>query len=211
MKLNTNRNSTAALRLPDFLPYRLSVLANTISNTLARSYADRFGVSIPQWRVMAVLGDDPGRSANELVERTRMDKVSVSRAVSGLAADGRVLRRSDPTDRRRSLLRLSASGRSIYEKIVPLARTLHGAGWRPVTQVKATAAVRVERYGVEPMYLTLRNPSKRAVAYQLEIAGRASGKATELLDGAKLTWRGGRLRGRLGPGQVQLVRLARPE
>ncbi|MBW1885341.1 MAG: MarR family transcriptional regulator [Deltaproteobacteria bacterium] len=122
MKLNANGNSTAALRLADFLPYRLSVLANTISNTLARSYADRFGVSIPQWRVMAVLGDDPGRSANELVERTRMDKVSVSRAVSALAADGRVLRRSDPTDRRRSLLRLSASGRSIYEKIVPLAR-----------------------------------------------------------------------------------------
>ena len=122
MKLNANRKRVAVLRLADFLPYRLSVLANTISNTLARSYADRFGVSIPQWRVMAVLGDDPGCSANELVERTRMDKVSVSRAVSGLAAAGRVLRRTDPADRRRSLLRLSASGQSIYEKIVPLAR-----------------------------------------------------------------------------------------
>ncbi len=122
MKLNANRKRVAALRLAEFLPYRLSVLANTISNTLARSYADRFGVSIPQWRVMAVLGDDPGRSANELVECTRMDKVSVSRAVSGLAAAGRILRRTDPADRRRSLLRLSASGQSIYEKIVPLAR-----------------------------------------------------------------------------------------
>jgi DNA-binding MarR family transcriptional regulator len=122
MKLNANRKRVAVLRLADFLPYRLSVLANTISNTLARDYADRFGVSIPQWRVMAVLGDDPGCSANELVERTRMDKVSVSRAVSGLTAAGRVLRRTDPADRRRSVLRLSASGRSIYEKIVPLAR-----------------------------------------------------------------------------------------
>jgi DNA-binding MarR family transcriptional regulator len=122
MKLNANRNRTEALRLAEFLPYRLSVLANMISSTLAHSYADQFGVSIPQWRVMAVLGDDPGLSANELVERTRMDKVSVSRAVSGLASAGRVLRRTDPTDRRRSVLRLSASGRSIYEKIVPLAR-----------------------------------------------------------------------------------------
>ena len=122
MKLNANRRRAAALRLAEFLPYRLSVLANTISNTLARNYADQFGVSIPQWRIMAVLGDDPGRSANELVERTRMDKVSVSRAVSRLTDAGRVLRRTDPADRRRSLLRLSASGRSIYEKIVPLAR-----------------------------------------------------------------------------------------
>jgi len=122
MQLNANRQRTTALSLAEFLPYRLSVLANTISNTLARSYAERFGVSIPQWRVMAVLGDDPGRSANELVERTRMDKVSVSRAVSGLTAAGRVVRRTDPADRRRSVLRLSARGRSIYEKIVPLAR-----------------------------------------------------------------------------------------
>ena len=122
MKLNANRSRGEALRLAEFLPYRLSVLTNTISSTLARSYADRFGVSIPQWRVMAVLGDDPGRSANELVERTRMDKVGVSRAVSALVAAGRVLRRTDPTDRRRAVLRLSASGRSIYKRIVPLAR-----------------------------------------------------------------------------------------
>jgi DNA-binding MarR family transcriptional regulator len=122
MQLNANRQRTTALSLAEFLPYRLSVLANTISNTLARSYAERFGVSIPQWRVMAVLGDDPGRSANELVERTRMDKVSVSRAVSGLTAAGRVVRRTNPADRRRSVLRLSARGRSIYEQIVPLAR-----------------------------------------------------------------------------------------
>ncbi len=122
MKLNANRSRGEALRLDEFLPYRLSVLTNTISSTLARSYADRFGVSIPQWRVMAVLGDDPGRSANDLVERTRMDKVSVSRAVSALVTAGSVLRRTDPADRRRSVLRLSASGRSIYESIVPLAR-----------------------------------------------------------------------------------------
>lgn len=114
--------SAEALRLDDFVPYRLSALTNTISGTLARRYASRFGVSIPQWRVMAVLGESPGRSVNELAARTRMDKVSVSRAVAALVRSGRVLRRSDPADGRRRALRLSARGREIYRQIVPLAQ-----------------------------------------------------------------------------------------
>lgn len=125
MKLKASGAATpreAPLRLDDYLPYRLSVLTNTISNTLARGYADRFGLSVAQWRVLAALGDESAGSANEVVAKTRMDKVTVSRAVAGLVQGGRLLRRRDPEDGRRSLLRLSAKGRAIYERIVPIAR-----------------------------------------------------------------------------------------
>lgn len=109
------------LVLERFLPYRLSVLTNTISRSLARSYQQRFGLSIPQWRVVAVLGRERQLSAGEVAERTVMDKVTVSRAVSALVEQGRVIRSTDPRDRRRSALRLSRQGRGIYRQIVPLA------------------------------------------------------------------------------------------
>jgi len=110
------------MRLDRFLPYRLSVLANTVSRALGESYEERFGLTIPQWRVIAVLGPEAALSASEIAEHSVMDKVTVSRAVARLVDDGRLLRATDPDDRRRSLLRLSRRGRSIYERIIPLAR-----------------------------------------------------------------------------------------
>lgn len=109
------------LELESFLPYRLSVLSNRISQTIARAYSDRFGLSITQWRVMAVLGRYPGLSANELAERTAMDKVAVSRAVNALIAEGLLERAIHGDDRRRSVLRLSDAGHDIYDQIAPLA------------------------------------------------------------------------------------------
>src|SRR3546814_16183839 len=72
------------LTLERFLPYRLSVITNRISGALSRHYAARFGISIPEWRVIANLGRYPGLSANQVAERSAMDKVTVSRAVAGL-------------------------------------------------------------------------------------------------------------------------------
>ena len=109
------------LELQEFLPYQLSILANTLSRALAARYADEFALTIPQWRVMAVLGRESGLSANELVERTAMDKVGVSRAVAGLVRVDRVDQRDDPADGRRRLLRLTPSGRRVYRRIVPRA------------------------------------------------------------------------------------------
>ena len=80
------------LDLEHFLPYRLSVLSNRISQDIARLYADRFGLGITEWRVLAVLGRHPGISAREVAERTAMDKVAVSRAVASLLAAGRITR-----------------------------------------------------------------------------------------------------------------------
>lgn len=109
------------LDLERFLPYRLSVLANRVSRALAQVYQDRFGLSVPQWRVVAVLARFPGLSASDVAEKTAMDKVMVSRAVAGLIRQGRVLRRLDAADRRRSALRLSAKGLAVYGEIAPVA------------------------------------------------------------------------------------------
>lgn len=109
------------LDLDHFLPYRLSVLSNRISQGIARRYESRFGLSVTGWRLMAALGLEPDLSATALAERIAMDKVAVSRAVNALLAQGRLERRFDGTDRRRSILRLSAEGRAIYDAVVPMA------------------------------------------------------------------------------------------
>ena len=111
----------AVLELERFLPYRLSVLSNRISQDIARLYAGRFGLNVTEWRLLAVLGRYPGLSATELAERTAMDKVAVSRAVASLLDEGRLTRKTDGSDRRRALLRLSAKGYRIYDEVAPLA------------------------------------------------------------------------------------------
>ena len=109
------------LRLEDFLPYRLAVLSNTVSTTVARAYDRRFNVSIPEWRVIAVLGRFPGLSAVEVAERTLMDKVAVSRAVTKLIKNGRIDREFADADKRRSILNLSEEGKKLHDEIAALA------------------------------------------------------------------------------------------
>ena len=109
------------LILENFLPYRLSILSNTVSSAIAIAYDKRFGLTIPEWRVIAVLGRFPGLSAVEVADRTMMDKVAVSRAVSKLLKSGRVDREFADADRRRSILNLSEEGRRVHDDIAPLA------------------------------------------------------------------------------------------
>jgi DNA-binding MarR family transcriptional regulator len=109
------------LRLEYFLPYRLAVLSTTVSATVARAYDKRFGVSIPEWRVIAVLGRFPGLSAVEVAERTMMDKVAVSRAVTKLIKNGHIDREFADTDKRRSILNLSEDGKRLHDEIAQLA------------------------------------------------------------------------------------------
>lgn len=106
--------------LNDFLPYRLSALTNRISRAFAQLYSERFDLTVPEWRVMAVLGQEPGLSADQVCARTEMDKVSVSRAVARLLEKGHVLREYARSDRRRSELKLSPRGRVVYRQIIPL-------------------------------------------------------------------------------------------
>jgi len=109
------------LNLEDFLPYRLAVLSHTISTTIAKTYESKFGVSIPEWRVIAILGRFPGLSAVEVADRTMLDKVAVSRAVTKLIKGGRIDREFADADRRRSILNLSAAGQEVHDEIAPLA------------------------------------------------------------------------------------------
>jgi DNA-binding MarR family transcriptional regulator len=109
------------LELDRFLPYRLSVLSNIVSTAISGAYEKRFGLTIPEWRVMAVLAMTPDLSAAEVAQRTAMDKVAVSRAVASLLRARRVVRQTARADRRRSLLRLSAAGRKVYAQVVPVA------------------------------------------------------------------------------------------
>jgi DNA-binding MarR family transcriptional regulator len=112
------------LDLDRFVPYRLSVLTNRVSSAIARHYSERFNLTIPEWRVMAVLGQRPGLSAREVAARTAMDKVQVSRAVSSLIAAKRLNRTAHAHDGRVAHLALSAKGQAIYDEVVPLALAL---------------------------------------------------------------------------------------
>ncbi|HEY5781323.1 MAG TPA: MarR family winged helix-turn-helix transcriptional regulator [Lysobacter sp.] len=119
--MNQLRPGHAELDLEHFLPYRLSVLSNRLSTMIARIYTERFALSITEWRVMAVLGRYPDLSANEVAQRTAMDKVAVSRAVARLLDAGRLKREIHGDDRRRSVLRLSEGGYKIYDEVAPMA------------------------------------------------------------------------------------------
>ncbi|MFI4969613.1 MAG: MarR family winged helix-turn-helix transcriptional regulator [Lysobacterales bacterium] len=112
------------LELEHFLPYRLSILSNRVSQAIARAYQQRFDLSMTEWRVMAVLArfDGDGLSAREIAGHTEMDKVAVSRALAHLAGAKRVSKRMHDGDKRRSVLRLTAAGWRIHDAVAPLAR-----------------------------------------------------------------------------------------
>ncbi len=109
------------LALEHFLPYRLSILSNTVSNAIARDYQEKFGLTVPEWRVMAVLGRFGPATATGIGARTAMDKVTVSRATNRLIERGQVLRSTDTDDRRRAILELTQKGQNIHDRIVPVA------------------------------------------------------------------------------------------
>ncbi|HZH43318.1 MAG TPA: MarR family transcriptional regulator [Lysobacter sp.] len=115
------RRAHHVLELEQFLPYRLSVLSNRVSGAIARVYSERFAMGITEWRVIAVLGRYPGLSANEVAQRTAMDKVAVSRAVARLLDSGRIERDTHGDDRRRSVLRLSEAGYRVLDEVAPMA------------------------------------------------------------------------------------------
>jgi DNA-binding MarR family transcriptional regulator len=112
----------APLQLEQFLPYRLSILSNTISQAIADDYQRRYDISVTEWRVMAVLARFDGLSAREVAERTAMDKVAVSRALARLVEAGRVDRAVHDNDKRRSVLNLSDAGWAIHDVVAPMAR-----------------------------------------------------------------------------------------
>ena len=115
--------SNSHLKLAEFIPYCLSVASNEISNKIALSYQQQFGIDLHQWRVMAVLGEESNLSAQDVSERTAMDKVAVSRAVKKLLTAKMISRTFAEDDKRRSILALTSTGNAIYQQVVPLAKS----------------------------------------------------------------------------------------
>ena len=109
------------LRLDAYLPYRLSVASNAVSGLIARAYQDRFGLSVPQWRLICVLAEDGGLTQGQIVARTVMDKVTVSRAAQGLLGRHLVTRTAHHADGRSHVLSLSREGERLYAEIAPMA------------------------------------------------------------------------------------------
>jgi len=118
---NVPRRIKGRIELERFLPYRLSVLTNLVSGAIADVYQERFNLTIPEWRVIAVLARHPGLSAADVAAHTRMDAVAVSRAVTRLLRAGRIRRSIAVEDRRRSVLCLSVAGAAVYGEIAPIA------------------------------------------------------------------------------------------
>lgn len=112
---------STSTRLADFMPYRLSVTTNAVSDLIAGEYRARFGLKVPEWRVMAVLGDLGSQTQRELVGATRMDKVAVNRACKVLEERGLVSRSPNIQDGRSHHLELTAQGRAMFDEIMPLA------------------------------------------------------------------------------------------
>ena len=111
----------SALRLDGYLPYRLSVASNAVSRLIARAYEDRFGLTIPQWRLIAALAEDGPLTQQAIGARTVMDKVTVSRATQGLVKRRLVQRAPHDADGRSHHLALSKAGERLYSEVSPVA------------------------------------------------------------------------------------------
>jgi DNA-binding MarR family transcriptional regulator len=107
--------------LERFLPYRLNILAALTSNALAETYADRFDLTIPGWRILATLGQYGVRTARDIANHAVMHKSTVSRAVGILQERGLIARRPNLDDKREDILELTRAGLAIYEAVVPEA------------------------------------------------------------------------------------------
>lgn len=121
---NETNHPPDELRLDEYLPYKFSVLSGYLSQALMSQYGEAFNLTIPEWRVMAFLGNQVGLSAGEISESTRLDEVAIHRAVKCLLEKDLLTRTVDHQDRRRKPLALTRRGRDVFLAISPLALQL---------------------------------------------------------------------------------------
>ena len=119
--MSTLQSSSENLVLEDFLPFQLSRLSYSVTNSIATLYNNHFNLSIPEWRIIVVLGHTPGLSAVDVSKRTSMDKVAVSRALNKLIANKHVDRHFKTADRRCSVLKLTEDGKHIHRRLTKVA------------------------------------------------------------------------------------------
>jgi DNA-binding MarR family transcriptional regulator len=121
----TNRiaasSDVAPLKLEEFLPYRLNVVASLVSQALSRVYSERYGIGVPEWRVLVTLGQYGVMTGKQIGAHSHMHKTKVSRAVALLERRKLVTRRADRADLREAFLSLTAAGRDVYNELAPIA------------------------------------------------------------------------------------------
>lgn len=117
-KASTNKT---VLKLNRFLPYRLNHLAETVSRSFSKIYADQYGIGVAEWRVVATLGEHSAMTARDIGKATSMHKTKVSRAVAALEKKGHLGRGANPEDQREQVLQLTGDGRTMYETLIPKA------------------------------------------------------------------------------------------
>jgi DNA-binding MarR family transcriptional regulator len=115
------RGDDAPLKLEGFLPYRLNVVASLVSQALSRIYAERYGIGVPEWRVLVTLGQYGMMTGKAIGAHSHMHKTKVSRAVALLEKRKLVSRRANRADLRESFLTLTPAGRMMYDDLAPIA------------------------------------------------------------------------------------------
>ncbi len=120
-KYGAAQAAAAPLKLEDFLPYRLNVVASLTSQALSRIYAERYGIGVPEWRVLVTLGQYGLMSGKAIGAHSHMHKTKVSRAVALLERRKLVVRRANRADLREAFLSLTAAGREVYSELAPMA------------------------------------------------------------------------------------------
>jgi DNA-binding MarR family transcriptional regulator len=106
-------------RLEDFLPFRLNILAQEVSEQLSAIYRERFALDIPQWRILANLASRGPMTAQAIVRVTLSHKSTISRAVAELEGRALIERVTDKTDKRAFTLRLTAKGKTLFAQLLP--------------------------------------------------------------------------------------------
>ncbi|MGB3388910.1 MAG: MarR family transcriptional regulator [Pseudaminobacter sp.] len=127
------------LELENFLPYRLNRLADAVSREFARTYRDRHGLTRPEWRVFATLGQFGTMTATAIGAHSAMHKTKVSRAVVALEQRKWLARTADKSDRRIEHLALTKAGVFAYREMVPLAKAFEKELLRRLKRGQATA------------------------------------------------------------------------
>jgi DNA-binding MarR family transcriptional regulator len=135
----------ADLILDGYLPFRLSVASNKVSTLISKAYEARFGLSVPQWRLLVILSEGGALSQKQVVDRSAMDKVTISRAVAALLGRGLLVRRAHAHDRRVDVLSLSDEGRRIVAEVTPLVLGFEASLMDAIGEDQARALVSMLR------------------------------------------------------------------
>ncbi|HET6537422.1 MAG TPA: MarR family winged helix-turn-helix transcriptional regulator [Sphingopyxis sp.] len=131
------------LNLEDYLPYRLATTSGAVSARIAEEYQQRFGLKIPEWRLMAVLGEGEPQTQRQLVQITRLDKVTVNRAAKSLAARDYIARQAHEADGRSHHLALTTEGWALYHEIVPIALAAEARIATSITREERDALLKI--------------------------------------------------------------------